>query len=349
MTTTGKRVEVGILPVFPTTYAHIVVDHAAHKQTRGSGRNASMPFLDEKNPRRALDLAKATIENPDGVIRDRLRNLATYLPGQQKIVYDFAAHIANYVNAELVPQGFVMAAVLALYDLQVGVNGYTNEPIRSNLVGQPPMIYKIIEMMIPKIAEAAFPPDFADVVQETMDNVHQIQKDEWEKAKAVAPKATIIGDPLTIYTAARKVADLAYQFYSSDPGAKGKYWLGDQRTQDVNAFYNQTTGGLFLEQYYGIPGSIWTPWGKWSCWGGGGGLGKDGNDALKAFLAAIGEVELFAAANNTAQGTIGPIYAIKKVGDIELPKPELRQRVSYFEYEDANRLWAEVKAQFDSQ
>ena len=160
----------------------------------------------------------------------------------------------------------------------------------------------------------------------------------------MAPKPMINGDPLQIYTAMRRIADLSFEFYDLNY-VFGRCSRDDRRTQSVNACYNQTTGGLFLEQYYSGPGSIWTPWGKWGCWGGGT-SGGGAKDPMPDFLKAIGEIELFAAEKNTAQGTIGPVYAILKVGDIVLPKPELRERASYFEYEEAHRLWDEVSKQY---
>jgi hypothetical protein len=341
----AEQVKAGSLPVFPTTYADQVVKHAAHKASRGKGTNPSMPFLDERNPRKALQTAVEVMEKPDGVIRDRLMRLREYLPNQQDLVYEFAEHMATHTNAELVPQGFIMVATLALYDLQTGIDGFAQKPLTSRLVGQPPMIYRIIELMIPMIAQAIFPADFAGVVKTTMDNIHQVQKESWEKKKAEAPKPNINGDSLQIYTAVRRIADLSFEFYQPMDSSFGKYAAGDRRNEGVNPFYNQTTGGLFLEQYYGGPGSIWTPWGKWGCWGGG--CTGSNKDPMPDFLNAIGEVELFAAERNTAQGTIGPVYAIRKVGDIVLPKPELRKAPSYFEYEEAKRLWDEVSNQFN--
>lgn len=155
---------------------------------------------------------------------------------------------------------------------------------------------------------------------------------------------TISGDPLTIYTAARKIADISFTIYEVMGRSHdfGKPDREDRRNESANPYYSQTTGGLFLEQYYSGPGSIWTPWGKWGCWGGWSGT----DEAMDAFLAAIGQTEVFAPVRHTSQGTIGPVYAILKVGDIELPKPELRERVSYLEYEDADRQWDELTAQY---
>jgi hypothetical protein len=81
------------------------------------------------------------------------------------IVSDFAKFLATRLNPRLVPIGFIMACELALYDLEKGVDGFTQKPITSRLVGYPPAIYRILRLEIPKIAEGVFPSEFADSVK----------------------------------------------------------------------------------------------------------------------------------------------------------------------------------------
>ena len=69
--------------------------------------------------------------------------------------------------------------------------------------------------------------------------------------------------------------------------------------------------------------------------------GSDGD-----FLAAIGGVELHAPVKHTKDGTFGPVYAVKKVGGIELPKPALRERISYFTYKESLHLWEELTIKY---
>ena len=145
------------------------------------------------------------------------------------------------------------------------------------------------------------------------------------------------GNLAEVYAAARKIADLSYDFYGS--GIKSDVWLDDRRNESVNPYYSQTTGGLFLELLYGIPGKIWTPWGYWGCWGSGAGTYETLDRAMKGFLAAIGEVRLYQAERNTFSGTVGPIYQILRVGDVVLPEPVARESNSYMEYDEAKKQW----------
>jgi|GEM_PF-2353003 len=164
----------------------------------------------------------------------------------------------------------------------------------------------------------------------------------------MASRPEIEGDPVAIYTATRRIADLAFQFYDSTDTSEDKYWLTDQREQSVNPRFSQTTGGLFLFVYFGAPGNLWTPWGEWNCWGGSGGNGGGElcSNSLKSFLAAIDCVELHIPEKQTREECFGPVYAIRKIGDIELPKPELRPRLSYLEYADAKHQWEELTTQY---
>ena len=104
----------------------------------------------------ALDMKEA---------RGKLANLKTFMPETNDQVLAFGRFLSEYLNPQLVPQGFVMGCELALHDLQAGVHGFTGKPIQSSLVGYPPMIYALVRMEIPKIADAVFPKDFAEGVK----------------------------------------------------------------------------------------------------------------------------------------------------------------------------------------
>ena len=149
-----------------------------------------------------------------------------------------------------------------------------------------------------------------------------------------------------VFVAARKVADAAYEFYTPSVASdEKKPWLQDWRSESsggINSHYYQTRQGLFLEDYYNFPGSIWTPWGKWHCWGSGSGIVPAVWTALEQFLDHL-DLELFAPREETVMGAFGPIYAILSVDGISLPKPQLREtREESLSYEDANRQWKEL-------
>lgn len=109
--------------------------------------------------------------------KKRLANLKEFMPKANDQVLAFCRFLAEYLNSEIVPQGFVMGCELALHDLQKGVHGFTGKPIQSSLVGHPPMIYRLVRMEIPRIADAVFPEDFASGVKAFIAEVNEsVQK-----------------------------------------------------------------------------------------------------------------------------------------------------------------------------
>lgn len=139
-----------------------------------------------------------------------------------------------------------------------------------------------------------------------------------------------------LYLAMRAVADLVYEYASPDihRGYHMMPWLEDRRNQGVNPYYSQTESGLFLELYYGQPGSIWTPWGKWGCWGGGSGNWRE---IMPEILERLG-AQVFQEKKVVSMGEIGPIYAITKINDLVLP--DARPRTAGFvPYKKADEEW----------
>jgi hypothetical protein len=97
--------------------------------------------------------------------KHKLAKLKEFIPDASDTLYDFGHFLVDYLSPKLVPMEFVMVCELALHDLQIGMNGFTNKPIQSRLVGYPTMIYALLRNEIPRIADAIFPAEFADGVK----------------------------------------------------------------------------------------------------------------------------------------------------------------------------------------
>ena len=110
----------------------------------------------------------------------KLKNLKEYLPGQQDFIYDFADYLWDRANDDLVPQGFNLMAELAIYDLQNGVDWYTNKPIAHKVAWYPPMMYAMMRMFIPQISKALFWEEFGNVIKWVQDEVFKAIKDSKE-------------------------------------------------------------------------------------------------------------------------------------------------------------------------
>lgn len=99
-------------------------------------------------------------------VKEKLLRLGELIPkNSNELLLEFGRYLASYLNPELVPSGFLMACLLAIHDLQQGVNGFTGQRIRSSLVGYPSMIYSLLQMEIPQIADAVLPAEFATSVK----------------------------------------------------------------------------------------------------------------------------------------------------------------------------------------
>lgn len=99
-------------------------------------------------------------------MKKKLQNLREYMPGETRFFYDFGSYLATRLNSRLNPIGFNMAAVLTLYDLETGVNGFTGERVPASLSGMPSVVYGVMATRIPDIARAVCPGDFAKSVDE---------------------------------------------------------------------------------------------------------------------------------------------------------------------------------------
>lgn len=109
-------------------------------------------------------------------VKAKLKNLKEYLPRENEIVHEFGAYLADQLNSELVPAGFNLACELALEDLRRGGDyGTEKRPVPSHLVGYPPVMYSLLRMSIPKIAEAVCPPEFAQKVKKVIDEINTSQ------------------------------------------------------------------------------------------------------------------------------------------------------------------------------
>ncbi len=73
--------------------------------------------------------------------------------------------LAQRVNHEIVPAGFMTATELYLYDVQTGVDSATGEPMPPVLMGMPPMMAEIIRMTAGHFAREAFGQEFGDAVE----------------------------------------------------------------------------------------------------------------------------------------------------------------------------------------
>ena len=143
-------------------------------------------------------------------------------------------------------------------------------------------------------------------------------------------------DEKSLYEAVRRIADIVHATISAHhPNLSMDDWRGEE----PNPYYDQTYQGLFLEFYYGMPNSLWTPWGKWSFGGSGSGhFDKVAGEILEKFGAT-----LYKPLKTTKMGEFGPIYALHKVDGTAHPEPSAREHSDYISWEEAKAIWARLQ------
>ncbi|MEI7792238.1 MAG: hypothetical protein WCI57_01995 [Candidatus Berkelbacteria bacterium] len=107
--------------------------------------------------------------------KQKLRNLAQYIPNQEEILYDFGRLLADRLNPELYPIGFVMTYATTLHDMETGISDVDGKPIQSQYVGCRPVAYAVLSSLIGGIASAIFPEEFAKEVIEQAKAIGQIK------------------------------------------------------------------------------------------------------------------------------------------------------------------------------
>lgn len=114
----------------------------------------------------------------------KLRNLGSYMPGANSYVVMYGRYLAERLNPQLVPMGFILGCELVIHDLHKGVDGFTQGPIpieHRKLVGMPAMFYNILRIQTPLIAKAVLEPADAEEVQREYDAMMAHIKEQQSK------------------------------------------------------------------------------------------------------------------------------------------------------------------------
>lgn len=164
--------------------------------------------------------------------------------------------------------------------------------------------------------------------------VPPICKKQEEKRRASA-KIRDLRDA-AFYALTRKAADII--FSSGGPP------MEDRRKDGANPYYCQTADGLYLELYYGMPASLWTPWGEWRFSGSGCGSWEN---ILPSLLERFGAT-LHQPLRTSTMGEFGPVYALHKIDDMPLPDPIELNKAAYASYKDSKAAWKELTEQYKS-
>jgi len=329
---------------FPEGSAARVIAHAMYANSRG--RKPSMAFFGEKNPQKAIASAATFFE--DGVLpmaeaSRRLRELAAEKRATQSQIAQILDYLAAHMNPALLPEGVYNLVEMTLWDFQHGVDGIKGTPIHGSAAGQMPMIYGLWRLELRRIVPTVFPAEFAAAMRTHIEHVDAFVAAKRAEEKAALPGETSLTEEeqRATFAAAKTIVEFFRSYRKDEPGFEGS-----RRETDLNPFYGQSSRGFYVEMYYSNPSQLYTPWGQVTLGLPGIGRADDyWDEAFRQLGATVHQP-----VRHTVQGTIGPIYALHTMPDgTALPEPQLRNKLQYMKYEDANQEWKRLEAESGAQ
>jgi len=94
----------------------------------------------------------------------KLINIGDYADIDEN-VHCYATYLANNMNSELVPNGFIISALRAIEDFRCkGIIGNRRKIVPEALIGHRPEFYNGLKSLIPDIAAVVCPSGFAKEV-----------------------------------------------------------------------------------------------------------------------------------------------------------------------------------------
>lgn len=211
------------------------------------------------------------------------------------------------------------------------------------LSGEVPTVRAILDGYFDIVVEAVVPDK--EVAQEAKIIREEMLKKLGKLAKAAEPKVKELGAADSLndferYSQARRIADIVFEYASPKVGSD--IWMDDRRDGSANPYYNQTRRGFFLEQYYSSLSRLWTPWGAYGFGGGSNGMSPEVSDAiLKRFGATLHEP-----VRHEEYGTVGPVWALHKIDETELPEPVVQPRSAFRTSEVSHKTWEKLTKRY---
>lgn len=224
-----------------------------------------------------------------------------------------------------------------------GVYALWNKASTDTLSGEMPVVRATLDAYFDIVVDAVVPDK--EVAQEAKEIRKELLKELGKLAKAAEPKVKELGAADSLndferYSQARRIADIVFEYVS--PKVESDIWMDDRRDESANPYYNQTRKGFFLEQYYSSLSKLWTPWGAYGFGGSGSGMSPEVRDAiLKRFGATLHEP-----VRNEEYGTVGSVWALHRIDEIELPEPVVQPRSAFRTHDASDKAWEKLTKRY---
>jgi len=247
---------------------------------------------------------------------------------------NFYPLILKHAGSSKVPAGVVMILTLAIHD-------YTD--------GMPAAMSAVLLMQVDDFVDAICGKRNKAAAERAKEHFHNAKEIVSTKAAAARETARpareareaegMSPEKQTTMNAAKKIADLIFEYATPNhlDDDRDRPWMDDRRNESPNPYYCQTKSGLFLEFYYGMPSSLWTPLGKYS-------IGGSGSGSWEKFLPEILKrlgATVHTPVRHSNAGEHGPIYALHEIDGEKLPEPIVCPRTEYLEYDVVKQEWEE--------
>lgn len=275
--------------------------------------------------------SRATVKLPSSP--EEIMQRLTSVSNESNIVERLYPQIAEAAGRELLPQGLVLLLTLAAEDF-----GRQYAPPIGGFV------VKFIPLWIDALVDQK---GFAKYAKDWLKKAEDEVRKEYEAnmPARVEPEGPIEDDEL--FNAVMKIVNIYFEEIKKGD-VDELINISPWEDKDVNPFYSQTDSGLFIEYYYGHPSKIWTPWGYFQMCGSVISRGDaPWEKILDSFLERLGAT-LFIPERQEEYGTVGPVYALHRVDDIELPEPREREKQNYLEYDTAKKAWENMTERVQS-
>ena len=217
--------------------------------------------------------------------------------GDGPLTERFSQRLAEDSGQEYVANGVIIWVNVAVYDVSEGM-----PPIARMLAG-------VIEPALRALIEDE---ELRNEVLRSYEAARRLMKDKLDANPSPARPELSEEHKRELMRTIKRIAEVHDEYSTGKWDASNDYRAGG-----INPIYNQTLDGLFLEFYYSGPSKLWTPWGYWHF-----SATQPGQFDLEGFMSRL-TLAVHREAENTRNGTVGPIYAILAVDGEALPKPML--------------------------
>jgi len=202
----------------------------------------------------------------------------------------------------------------------------------------PPVVRSAVNMSFDRVIDAITPDP--EVAEDAKEFRKKVLAETARQAKAAEPKLETLGpedslDDFDRFSQAVRVREILRQY------TERRSQKPESLQDDNNPYYKQTHRGFFLEDYYGTPLWLHTPWGEFRLRGAGEDFRGDKGEFRKRL-----DVTAHKPRVDNQMGTFGPIYAVHKIDDVELPDPVERPRSAFKPCEEVNEAWDTLARQY---